>query len=333
MHIIHNTMWLPNITQEELAPNTNKFIIGLLPRGYGVTLGNSLRRVLLSSLPGTRVTWIKVKGVSHEYSTLPWIKDTIIDIMLNLKNLVISKEDSWIEWLKLKKNKAWVVTAWDIKASAWVKILNKDLYITEIDKNGLEIDMDIRIEKSFWYLSIEDLKNREDDVEVLLIDANFSPVLNVKYEIKNWRYGDITNLDELILTIQTNWVISPTDALKFSANMLTSYFKLFNTEELQVEWEFISNIKDLVEKEKEEIRWELEKETYTPIEIMGLSPRTLNALINWKILSVEQLTKCTETKLTQIKGFGKKAMTEIRDALAERGLTLLWDEAILSKKQ
>ena len=332
MHIIHNTMGLPSITQEEIAPNTSKFTIGLLPRGYGVTLGNSLRRVLLSSLPGTRVTWIKVKGVSHEYSTLPWIKDTIIDIMLNLKKLVISKEDAWIEWLKLTKNKAWVITAWDIKTPAWIEILNKDLYITEIDKNGFEIDMDIRIEKSFWYLSIEDLKEREDDVEVLLIDANFSPVLNVKYEIKNWRYGDITNLDELHMVVQTSWVITPTNALKFSADMLTSYFKLFNTEELQVEWEFISNIKDLVEKEKEEIRWELEKETYTPIEIMGLSPRTLNALINWNILSVEQLTKCTETKLTWIKGFGKKAMTEIREALAERGLTLLGDEALIKKQ-
>ncbi len=326
MHIIHKTMGLPNITQEKLSDNTTKFTIWLLPRGYWVTLGNSLRRVLLSSLPGTRVTWIKIKGVSHEYSTLPWIKDTIIDIMLNLKNLVISKEQSGIEWLKLTKNKAWVVTAKDIKTPSWIKILNKDLYITEIDKDGLEIDMDIRIEKSFWYLSVEDLKQREDDVEVLLIDANFSPVLNVKYDIKNGRYWDITNLDELHMVVQTNWIITPTDALKFSADMLKSYFTLFNTEELQVEWEFISNIKDLVEREKEEIRWELEKETYTPIEIMGLSPRTLNALINWSILSVEQLTKCTETKLTQIKGFGKKAMTEIRTALAERWLSLLWED-------
>jgi DNA-directed RNA polymerase subunit alpha len=186
--------------------------------------------------------------------------------------------------------------------------------------------MEIRVEKNVWYKSIEQLKEEEDDVEVLLIDASFSPVLNVKYDINNWRYWDITNLDELVMTVHTNWVISPTNSIKFSADMLTSYFKLFNTEELQIEWEFISNIWDLVSREKEEIRWELEKESYTPIEIMGLSPRTLNALINWNILSIEQLTKCTETKLTWIKGFGKKAMTEIRDALAERGLSLLWDE-------
>ncbi len=326
MHIIHQTMGIPNIIQEEISPNISKFTVGLLPRWYGVTLGNSLRRVLLSSLPWTKVTWIKIRGVSHEYSTLPWIKDTIIDIMLNLKKLVLNKNETGVEWLKLTKKKSGVVTAADIKTSAWIEILNPDLYITEIDKDGLEIDMEIRIEKNVWYKSIEQLKEEEDDVEVLLIDASFSPVLNVKYDINNWRYWDITNLDELVMTIHTNWVISPTNWVKFSADMLTSYFKLFNTEELQIEWEFISNIWDLVSREKEEIRWELEKESYTPIEIMGLSPRTLNALINWNILSIEQLTKCTETKLTGIKGFGKKAMTEIRESLAERGLSLLWDE-------
>ncbi len=319
-------MGIPNITQEEVSPNISNFSVGLLPRWYWVTLGNSLRRVLLSSLPWAKVTWIKIRWVNHEYSTIPWIKDTVIDIMLNLKKLVVNKNETWIEWVKLTKKKAWVVTAWDINVPSWVEIVNKDLYITEIDKDGLEIDMEIRIEKNVWYVSIEELKEIEDDVEVLLIDASFSPVLNVKYEIKNWRYWDITNLDELHMTVHTNWIISPTSAMKFSADMLTSYFKLFNTEELQVEWEFISNIWDLVAREKEEIRGELEKESYTPIEIMGLSPRTLNALINWNILSIEQLTKCTETKLTWIKGFGKKAMTEIRESLAWRGLSLLWDE-------
>ena len=108
--------------------------------------------------------------------------------------------------------------------------------------------------------------------------------------------------------------------------MLSSYFSIFNEEALQVEWQFISNVKDLLEKEKEEIKEELEKESYTPIEIMGLSPRTLNALINGNILSIEQLVKCTETKLSSIKWFGKKAMTEIREALWERWLKLLWDD-------
>lgn len=326
MHIIHNIVWLPKISQEDLDNNTSRITVWPLPRGYWVTLGNSLRRVLLSSIPGTKVTWIKVVWVNHEYSTLPWIKDSIIDIMLNLKWLVIDKKTPDVEWIKLQKNKAWVVRASDIKTPAWIEILNKDLYITEIDKDGFSLDIEIRIEKSVWYMSIDELKRREEDVNVLLIDANFSPVTNVKYEIVDARFWDLTNLDSLILEISTNWIISPVDALKFSSNMLSSYFWLFNEESLQIEWSFISNVKDLLEKEKKEMKEELEKETYTPIEIMWLSPRTLNALINWNILSIEQLTKCTETKLSSIKWFWKKAMAEIKDALKERWLKLLWDD-------
>lgn len=326
MHIIHNIIGVPKISQQDLEANVSKFVLGPLPRGYWVTLWNSLRRVLLSSIPGARVTWIKVSWVSHEYSTLPWVKDSILDIMLNLKGLIIDKSTTDIEWMKLSKSKSWVVTAADIKLPAWVEILNKDLYITEIDKDWLTLDIEIRIEKSVWYLSIEDLKKREDDVNVLLVDANFSPVTNVKYEVNDSRFWDITNLDSLEITISTNWVITPVNALKFSSNMLSSYFGIFNEEALQVEWQFISNVKDLLQREKEEIKEELEKETYTPIEIMWLSPRTLNALINGNILSIEQLVKCTETKLSSIKWFWKKAMTEIREALWERGLKLLWDD-------
>ncbi len=326
MHIIHNTIWVPKISQEDIGSNMSKFSIWALPRGYWITLGNSLRRVLLSSIPWARVTWIKVSWVSHEYHTLPWVKDTILDIMLNLKNLVISKSTIDIEWIKLKKNKSWVVKASDISLSWWIEILNPDLYITEIDRDGMELNIDIRIEKSVWYISIEDLKKREEDVSVLLIDANFSPVINVKYEVNDVRFWDITNLDSLDISIETNWVITPVDALKFSSNMLNSYFSIFNEESLQVEWNFISSVKDLLIKEKEEVKEELEKETYTPIEIMWLSPRTLNALINWNILSIEQLVKCTETKLSSIKWFWKKAMTEIRDSLWERWLKLLWDD-------
>ncbi len=326
MHIIHKTIGVPKILQKDLDSNVSSFIVGPLPKGYGVTLWNSLRRILLSSIPWTKVTWVKVKWVNHEYSTLPWIKDTIIDIMLNLKELVLEKNEIGIEWMKLTKNKAWKVTAKDIKAPAWIKILNEDLYITEIDKDGLELDIDIRVEKGTWYLTVEELKEREDDVEVMLIDTNFSPVINVKYNIENTRYWDITNLDSLKIEINTNWAISPVDAIKFSWDMLTSYFSLFNEESLQVEWQFIADLKDLVSKEIEEVEEELEKETYTPIEIMWLSPRTLNALINWQILSIEQLAKCTEAKLASIKWFGKKAMTEIRQALNERDLKLLWDD-------
>jgi DNA-directed RNA polymerase subunit alpha len=158
------------------------------------------------------------------------------------------------------------------------------------------------------------------------MDTSFSPVLNVKYNIEKARFWDMINLDSLEITITTDGSITPVNALKFSWDMLTSYFSIFNEESMQVEWQFISNLKDLLSREKEEVAVEMEKESYTPIEIMWLSPRTLNALINWDILSIERLTKCTETKLSSIKWFGKKAMTEIKKALAEREMKLLWDD-------
>lgn len=326
MHIIHNIIGAPKVTQNNTSDTVSVFCLGPLPKGYGVTIWNSMRRILLSSIPWTKVTGLKVKWVSHEYSTLPWVKDSMIDIILNLKDLVLSKTDIWVEWLKLKKSKAGVVTAADIKAPAWIEIINPDLYITEIDKDGLEIDIDIRVEKWVWYLTQEELKEREEDVEVILVDTNFSPVLNVKYEVENTRFWDMVNLDALEMVITTNGSISPVDCIKFAGAMLNSYFSIFNEESLQVEWEFISDVKDLISREKAEVKEEMEKESYTPIEVMGLSPRTLNALINGNILSIEQLSKSTETKLSSIKGFWKKAMTEIREALADRGLKLLWDD-------
>jgi len=199
------------------------------------------------------------------------------------------------------------------------------MYITSLD-DGFEFSLQIRVEKNVGYVSTEELTKREEDTAVLLVDANFSPVLNVKYNIENARYGEMTSLDSLSMTIKTNGVMSPSDVVKFSGKMLASYFDLFNEDALQVGGEFIADIRQVLEREKQEVKADLEKETYTPIEIMGLSPRTLNALVNGDILSIEQLTKCTEAKLSSIKGFGKKAMTEVRDALKGRGFKLLGDD-------
>jgi len=325
MHTIHTVIGVPKISRKVLGQNEECFMIGPLPNGYGVTLGNSLRRVMLSSIPGTRVTGVKIPGVSHEYMTLPGVHDSILDILLNLKSLVIEKSDTGIEWIQISKKKGGIVTGADIKCPAGITIHNPELYITSLDA-GFDFSMDIRVEKNVGYASIEDLKRKEEDTAVLIVDANFSPVLNVKYDIQNTRYGEITNLDSLEMTIKTNGIMSPSDVVKFSGKMLESYFALFNEEALQVGGEFIADIRQVIEREKQEVKADLEKETYTPIEIMGLSPRTLNALVNGDILSIEQLTKCTEAKLSSIKGFGKKAMTEVRDALKARGFKLLGDD-------
>ncbi len=325
MHTIHTVIGVPKISQEVLSENEATFTIDPLPNGYGVTLGNSLRRVMLSSIPGTRVTGVKIAGVSHEYATLPGVHDSVLDILLNLKGLVVEKPDSGVEWITLSKKEPGIVTAGDITEAGGIKVLNPDMYITSLDA-GFSLDIQIRVEKNVGYASIEHLKNVEEDPNLLVVDANFSPVLNVKYTVENARYGEITNLDALHITIKTNGVMSPADVVKFSGKMLESYFALFNEEALQVGGEFIANIREVIEREMQEVKADLEKETYTPIEIMGLSPRTLNALVNGDILSIEQLAKCTEAKLSSIKGFGRKAMTEVREALAARGLKLLGDD-------
>jgi len=325
MHTIHTVIGVPKISQQILSENEATFTVDPLPSGYGVTLGNSLRRVMLSSIPGTRVTGIKIAGITHEYATLPGVHDSVLDILLNLKGLVVEKTNSGVDWITLKKKTSGVVTAADITTSGGIKILNPDMYITSLD-SGFSFEAEIRIEKNVGYVGIEDLKAQEEDTGILLIDANFSPVLSVKYTVENTRYAEITNLDALHITVKTNGVMSPSDVVKFSGKMLESYFALFNEEALQSNGEFIANIREVIEKEKQEVKADLEKESYTPIEIMGLSPRTLNALVNGDVLSIEQLTKCTEAKLSSIKGFGKKAMTEVRDALGARGMKLLGDD-------
>ena len=322
MHIIHSLIGVPKISRKGTSVNEECLTVGPLPAGYGVTLGNSLRRVMLSSIPGTRVTGVKIAGVTHEYTTLPGVRDSIIDILLNLKGLVIEKSDSGIEWVTLSKKKGGIVTAADIKCPAGVTVHNPEMYITSLDAN-FDFTAEIRIERNVGYVSIDELKHREDDPAVLLVDANFSPVISVRYDVTDTRSGEITNLDSLEMVIKTNGVMSPSDVVKFSGKMLESYFALFNEDALQVGGEFIADIRQVIEREKQEVKADLEKESYTPIEIMGLSPRTLNALVNGDILSIEHLTKCTEAKLSSIKGFGKKAMTEVRDALGARGFKLL----------
>jgi DNA-directed RNA polymerase subunit alpha len=300
MHIIHSLIGVPKISRKGTSVNEECLTVGPLPAGYGVTLGNSLRRVMLSSIPGTRVTGVKIAGVTHEYMTLPGVHDSIIDILLNLKGLIIEKSDSGIEWLTISKKKGGMVTAADIKCPAGVTVHNPDMYITSLDSN-FDFTAEIRIEKNVGYVSIDDLKSREDDTAVLLLDANFSPVVSVRYEVTDTRSGEVTNLDSLEMVIKTNGVMSPSDVVKFSGKMLESYFALFNEDALQVGGEFIADIRQVIEREKQEVKADLEKESYTPIEIMGLSPRTLNALVNGDILSIEHLIKCTEAKLSSIK--------------------------------
>lgn len=321
MHLIQEEIGLPQIKKEQLNDFTAVFHISPLPQGYGTTLGNALRRVLLSSLPGAAITGIKVKGKNYEYATIEGAKDTILEMMLNLKQIQIKKTDKEPSIVKLVAKKEGTVTAGDIDHGSEIEILTPDTYITTLEK-GASLEMEIRIEKSVGYKPARTKKDEENLTDWIWLDAFFSPVKKVRFATDNTRVGQMTNLDKLSLEIETNGSLSPEEALKFSSNVLQSYFSLFNHDNIQVEAEFMSDMDSIAKKQQEEESKKPKKESYTPIEILGLSPRTLNACINGEIGSIEQLTKCTESKLTNLRGFGKKALNEVKAALATRGLAL-----------
>lgn len=321
MHQIQAEIGIPKIKTEKMSAHHAVFTVSPLPPGYGTTVGNSFRRILLSSLPGACVTGVKIEGVSHEYSSVKGIKDSILDITLNLKLLNIKKSSTQPSTCTLQANKEGVVLAKDIKCPSDVEILNPDQYITTLDK-GAKLNIELRIEKGVGYIPASQRQKEETDADMIVLDSVYSPVRRVRYEIESTRVGQMTNLDKLKVEIMTDGSITPEDALKFASNILQSYFNLFNQENAIVEEDFMSDFKKIQEKEEEEEKNKPAQESYTPIEILGFSPRTLNALINGGIGSVEQLEKCTESKLTNLRGFGKKALTEVSEALEQKGKSL-----------
>ena len=327
MHIIQEEIGVPKIKVESSDGTRAMFSVGPLPPGYGMTLGNALRRVLLSSLPGAAVTAVKVNGASHEYSALPGIRDSVLDIILNLKLLNLKKHSKEPEVITLEVKKDGIVKASDIKTSSDIEILNPDQEITYIDKKKNNLKMSILVEKGVGYLPAKERESTEYNADMILIDALYSPVTTVRYDVKPARVGQMTDLDKLNIEIETDGTITPDDALKFASNLLKSYFGLFNQEEALVEPDYITDTQSVAtaaaKKEEEE---EEKKEAYTPIEILNLSPRTLNSLINGNVGSVEQLLKCTESKLTEFRGFGKKAMTEVKSVIKSKGLVLKGEE-------
>lgn len=328
MHIIQEEIGLPKIKAESKDKYNVTFSISPLPSGYGMTLGNAFRRVLLSSLPGAAVTAVKIQGAAHEYSSLPGVQDSVLDIILNLKQLQVKKHSKDTEVIKLSVSKEGDVFAKDIEHSSDVEILNPDLFITSINKKGTKLNIEMTVEKGVGYVPATLKKKDKKDIGMIQVDAIYTPVKKVKYDVSSTRVGKMTDLDKLTIDIETNGSITSEDALKFSASVLKSYFELFLMEEDDVEPDFRSDVQTVKDKELEEQEEESKKETYTPIEILNFSPRTLNALINGGIGSIEQLVKCSPSKLGNFRGFGKKAMTEVSDALATRGLALMDDGSL-----
>ncbi len=304
------------IKAEELSNSYGKFIIEPLERGYGITLGNSLRRVLLSSMPGAAATAIRIDGITHEYTTIPGVKEDVIEIILNIKELVVKNYSDEPQILKISARGKKKVTAADIIPNINVEILNPELTIAHLNEKG-KLNMEILVEKGRGYLTAEENKKPNQPIDMIFIDSFFSPVKRVSYQVESTNLSQFINYDKLILEVFTNKSILPDEALSKSANILVRYFKLFSKlspEEIELEEELMA--------EKDQEKSEEDKILSKTIEEMDFSVRSYNCLKKSGINNLGDLLKYSPDEIMQIKNLGKKSLTEINEKLNKLGFIL-----------
>ncbi len=289
-----------------------KFVVEPLERGYGITLGNSLRRILLSSLPGAAVTSIKIEGVLHEFSTVPGVVEDVTDIILNLKSLSLKVHGDELQVIRIDAKGPGEVLASDIIRSSQVEVLNPDLHIATLD-NGAHLVMEMTVEKGRGYRSAEKNKKEDHVIGVIPVDSIFSPVRKVNYSVTDTRVGQITDYDKLTLEVWTNGTIAPDEAVSLSAKILNDHLKLFIglTEK-------IGDVEIMVEKEEEE----RDKILDMSIEELDLSVRSYNCLKRAGINTVGELIMKTEEDMMKVRNLGKKSLEEVDEKLASLGLSL-----------
>ena len=306
-----------NGTVEESAYGS--FVVEPLERGFGTTLGNSLRRVLLSSLPGYAITSVKIDNVLHEFSTIPNVKEDVTEIVLNLKGVILKIHGDDPKIMYIEANGSGEITAGDIKADSEVEILNPDHHIATLDADA-HVVMELTADKGRGYISSDRNKQiLEPAIGVIAIDSIYTPVLKVNYTVDNTRVGQITDYDKLIIDVWTDGTISAKDAVSFAAKILTEHLNLFV--ELSDE---VSNTEIMVAKEDSENGKVLE----TTIEELDLSVRSYNCLKRASINTVEELTKKTEDDMMKVRNLGRKSLEEVINKLHGLNLSLLSEDDI-----
>lgn len=297
--------------EKDTVKNYGKFVIEPLERGYGTTLGNSLRRVLLSSLPGSAITSVKIEGVLHEFSTLPNVIEDTTEIILNLKKMIIKYDGSERKIIRLEQIGAKDVKAGDIVQDAEIEILNPELHIATLDKDA-KLEMEMTVEKGRGYVSADQQPNKNDDIVGLIpIDSIYTPVIRVNYTIDHARVGKRTDYDSLTLEVWTNGSISPEESVSFSAQILIEYLKLFTEID-----DTYSEVEILVEKEEDK----KDKVLDMSIEELELSVRASNGLKRANINSVGDLIEKTREEMSKIRNLGQKSLEEIERKLKELDL-------------
>jgi DNA-directed RNA polymerase subunit alpha len=306
----------PRIEEEEISQDGTygKFIVEPLERGFGNTLGNSLRRVLLSSLPGTGVTSIKIDGIMHEFSTIPGVKEDVTEIVLNIKSLIAKMSCQGPKTVVLEALGPCTVTAGDIRYDGEVEILNPDLHIATLNEDA-RLYMEITLDKGRGYVSAERNKSmmQSNVLGTIPVDSIYTPVLKVNYNVENTRVGQITDYDKLAVEVWTNGVITAQEAISLSAKVLTEHLKLF-TNLMEDE----QDIEIMVEKDDTQRSKVLE----ITIEEMDLSARSFNCLKRAGINTVEDLTNRTEEEMMKVRNLGRKSLEEVIHKLEAWGLSL-----------
>lgn len=299
---------LPEVRKTVDEGNKATFEIDPLYSGYGVTLGNSLRRVLLSSLPGAAVVGVKIEGVSHEFSTLPHIKEDVVQIILNLKQLRLKVFADEPQVLKLNVSKKGDITAADIEKNSNVEIVNPELHIATSDGKEGKLSMELRVEKGIGYLPTEAREGEKKEIGLIAIDALFTPVRAVAYHVVNTRVGEAIDYDKLILEITTDGTITPEESLKETAAILKRHFEVMENPELG---------KRKLEVVTKQVG---EDKAGIAIEELNLSTRATNALVNNDFKTVGDIVKMDPKELAGLKGLGAKALDEVMEKLVELGV-------------
>lgn len=289
-----------------------KFVVEPLERGYGITLGNSLRRVLLSSLPGAAVTAVKIDGVLHEFSTIPGVVEDTTDIILQLKGLSVKMHSDEPKQIYIEVDGPADVTGEDIKGDPDVEILNPEHHIATLDDSG-HIFMEITVEKGRGYQSAEKNKKEEHVIGVIPVDSLFSPVTKVNYQVEDTRVGQQTDFDKLTLEVWTDGTIAPDEAISSSAKIINEYLKLFIGLT-----ETIADEVTMVEKEEEK----KDKLLELTIEELDLSVRSYNCLKRAGINTAQELIQRTEEDMMKVRNLGRKSLEEVEEKLTELGLSL-----------
>ena len=300
-----------DVNVQENDGRTGRLIAEPLERGFGLTLGNAIRRVLLSSLQGAAITSVKIKGVVHEFSTIPGVKEDLTDILLNLKSIAVKVHSPGLKKMYIKANGSGEIRAGNFETDSETEIMNKDQLIMTLDANA-DVEIEANIETGKGYVSAEVAEDENKIIGEIKLDAMFSPVVKATYKIENSRVGQVTDYDKLIFDVETNGVISPDDAIALSARILQDQLQAFiNFDEPEIQ-----NDQDSAE------NLSFNSNLLKKVEELELSVRSANCLKNDNIIYIGDLVQKTESEMLRTPNFGRKSLNEIKEVLTQMELNL-----------